>query len=64
LGSYDFITMYLAIEMQSLCFYALAASKRHSEFSMETLCLLPFSVVHGYTPFTVTQSAKRPQAAA
>jgi|AntAceMinimDraft_1070359.scaffolds.fasta_scaffold08460_1 proton-translocating NADH-quinone oxidoreductase chain N len=35
ISSYDFITMYLAIEMQSLCFYALAASKRHSEFSTE-----------------------------
>ena len=32
-SSYDFISMYLAIEMQSLCFYVLAASKRHSEFS-------------------------------
>jgi len=32
ISSYDFISMYLAIEMQSLCFYVLAASKRHSEF--------------------------------
>ena len=35
ISSYDFISMYLAIEMQSLCFYVLAASKRHSEFSTE-----------------------------
>ena len=34
-SSYDFISMYLAIEMQSLCFYVLAASKRNSEFSTE-----------------------------
>ena len=33
ISSYDFISTYLAIEMQSLCFYVLAASKRHSEFS-------------------------------
>ena len=35
ISSYDFISMYLAIEMQSLCLYVLAASKRHSEFSTE-----------------------------
>ena len=34
-SSYDFISMYLAIELQSLCFYVLAASKRSSEFSTE-----------------------------
>lgn len=34
-SSYDFIAMYLAIEMQSLCLYVLASSKRHSEFSTE-----------------------------
>jgi NADH-ubiquinone oxidoreductase chain 2 len=27
--------MYLAIELQSLCFYVIAASKRKSEFSTE-----------------------------
>lgn len=32
---YDFLSMYLAIELQSLCFYVLAASKRSSEFSTE-----------------------------
>ena len=31
----DFISMYLAIELQSLCFYVLAAFKRDSEFSTE-----------------------------
>jgi proton-translocating NADH-quinone oxidoreductase chain N len=35
ISSYDFISMYLTIEMQSLCFYVLAASKRNSEFSTE-----------------------------
>ena len=34
-SSYDLISMYLAIEMQSLCFYVLAASQRQSEFSTE-----------------------------
>jgi NADH:ubiquinone oxidoreductase subunit 2 (subunit N) len=29
------IAMYLAIELQSLCFYVIAASKRKSEFSTE-----------------------------
>ena len=29
-SSYDLISMYLAIEMQSLCFYVLAASKTNS----------------------------------
>ncbi|KAI4973296.1 hypothetical protein ZWY2020_029004 [Hordeum vulgare] len=31
----DLIAMYLAIELQSLCFYVIAASKRKSEFSTE-----------------------------
>ena len=31
----DSIAMYLAIELQSLCFYVIAASKRKSEFSTE-----------------------------
>jgi proton-translocating NADH-quinone oxidoreductase chain N len=35
ISSYDFVSMYLAIEMQSLCFYVLTASKRQSEFSTE-----------------------------
>lgn len=34
-SSYDLISMYLAIEMQSLCFYVLAGSQRDSEFSTE-----------------------------
>nr|BCT42968.1 NADH dehydrogenase subunit 2 [Musa ornata] len=33
--AHDSITMYLAIEPQSLCFYVIAASKRQSEFSTE-----------------------------
>ena len=31
----DSISMYLAIEPQSLCFYVIATSKSKSEFSME-----------------------------
>ena len=32
---HDSISMYLAIEFQSLCFYVMAALKRKSEFSTE-----------------------------
>lgn len=35
ISAYDLIVMYLAIELQSLCFYVIAASKRDSEFSTE-----------------------------
>nr|WNR49268.1 NADH dehydrogenase subunit 2 [Acorus tatarinowii] len=35
ISAYDSISMYLAIELQSLCFYVMAASKRKSEFSTE-----------------------------
>nr|AJP33436.1 NADH dehydrogenase subunit 2 [Araucaria heterophylla] len=35
ISAYDPIAMYLAIELQSLCFYVIAASKRNSEFSTE-----------------------------
>jgi NADH-quinone oxidoreductase subunit N len=34
-SSYDMISLYLALEMQSLCLYVLAASKRDSSFSTE-----------------------------
>ena len=65
ISSYDFISMYLAIEMQSLCFYVLAASKRHSEFSTEAglkyfllgafssgVLLFGCSLVYGYIGLT------------
>lgn len=35
ISAYDLIAMYLAIELQSFCFYVIAASKRKSEFSTE-----------------------------
>lgn len=35
ISAYDLIAMYLAIELQSLCFYVIAASKRKNEFSTE-----------------------------
>ena len=35
ISSADFISMYLAIEFQSLCFYVVAGSKRDSEFLTE-----------------------------
>lgn len=34
-SSDDFLMLYLAIELQSLCFYVLATFKRHSVFSTE-----------------------------
>ena len=34
-SAYNLLTLYLAIELQSLCFYILAASKTHSPFSIE-----------------------------
>lgn len=35
ISSVDFISIYLAIEFQSLCFYVMAGMKRESEFSTE-----------------------------
>ena len=61
----DFISMYLAIEFQSLCFYVMAASKRDSEFSTEAglkyfllgafssgLLLFGCSLIYGFTGIT------------
>jgi len=65
LSSYDFISMYLTIELQSLSFYVLAASKRDSEFSTEAglkyfilgafssgILLFGCSMVYGFTGIT------------
>lgn len=65
ISSADFISMYLAIEMQSLCFYVMAALKRNSEFSTEAglkyfllgafssgLLLFGCSLVYGFTGCT------------
>ena len=35
ISSYDLITMYLAIELQSLCFYIVTNLKFYSNFSIE-----------------------------
>lgn len=35
MSAYDLISLYLAIEIQSLCLYVLAASKKKSSFSLE-----------------------------
>lgn len=64
-SSYDMISMYLAIELQSLAFYVLAAFKRNSEFSTEAglkyfilgalssgMLLLGQSFVYGFTGIT------------
>ena len=65
ISSADFISMYLAIEMQSLCFYVMAALKRNSEFSSEAglkyfllgafssgLLLFGCSLIYGFTGCT------------
>ena len=65
ISSADFISMYLAIEMQSLCFYIMAALKRNSEFSTEAglkyfllgafssgLLLFGCSLIYGFTGCT------------
>nr|QGN73906.1 NADH dehydrogenase subunit 2 [prasinophyte sp. MBIC10622] len=64
-SSYDLISMYLAIEFQSLCFYVIAASKRTSEFSTEAglkyfvlgafssgILLFGCSLLYGFTGVT------------
>ena len=64
-SSADFISMYLAIELQSLCFYVIAAIKRNSEFSTEAglkyfllgafssgLLLFGCSLIYGFTGVT------------
>lgn len=65
ISSYDFISMYLAIELQSLCFYVMCASKRSSEFSTEAglkyfllgafssgILLFGISLIYGFTGIT------------
>nr|YP_009277466.1 NADH dehydrogenase subunit 2 [Psilotum nudum]AOH05936.1 NADH dehydrogenase subunit 2 [Psilotum nudum] len=65
ISAYDSIAMYLAIEPQSLCFYAIAASKRDSEFSTEAglkysisgafssgILLFGRSMIYGFTGIT------------
>ncbi len=61
----DFICMYLAIELQSLCFYVMAGLKRNSEFSTEAglkyfllgafssgILLFGCSLIYGFTGTT------------
>lgn len=63
--SYDFLSIYLAIEFQSLVFYILASFNRSSEFSTEAglkyfilgafssaFLLLGFSIIYGLTGIT------------
>lgn len=65
ISSADLITMYLAIELQSLCFYVIAALKRNSEFSTEAglkyfllgafssgILLFGCSLIYGFTGVT------------
>ena len=64
-SSFDLLGLYLTIELQSLCFYVLAASKRYSEFSTEAglkyfllgafssgILLFGFSIIYGFTGMT------------
>jgi len=65
ISSYDLLSFYLTIELQSLCFYVLAASKRQSEFSTEAglkyfflgafssgILLFGSSMIYGFTGST------------
>nr|AND50947.1 NADH dehydrogenase subunit 2 [Sphagnum squarrosum] len=65
ISAYDLIAMYLAIELQSLCFYVIAALKRDSEFSTEAglkyfilgafssgILLFGCSMIYGFTGVT------------
>ena len=65
ISAYDLIAIYLAIELQSLCFYVIAASKRTSEFSTEAglkyfllgafssgILLFGCSIIYGFTGVT------------
>ena len=65
ISSWDLVTLYLAMEWQSLCLYVMAASKRGSEFSTEAglkyfllgafssgLLLFGSSLVYGFTGCT------------
>jgi len=67
-SSYDLITMYLAIELQSFCMYIIASLKRDSEFSTEAglkyfilgafssgLLLFGCSLLYGFTGTTNCQ---------
>lgn len=63
--SYDLISMYLAIELQSLCFYILATFKQYTNFSTEAglkyfilgafssgILLFGCSILYGFTGVT------------
>ena len=65
ISSYDFLSFYLTLEFQSLCFYVLAACKRNSEFSTEAglkyfllgafssgILLFGISLIYGFTGIT------------
>nr|AGH24446.1 NADH dehydrogenase subunit 2 [Reclinomonas americana ATCC 50284] len=65
ISSYDLMSMYLAIEFQSLCLYVLAAFKRNSLFSVEAglkyfvlgafssgIMLFGISIIYGFTGVT------------
>jgi proton-translocating NADH-quinone oxidoreductase chain N len=65
ISSYDLITMYLAIELQSLSFYVIAAFQRNNEFSTEAglkyfilgalssgILLFGESILYGFTGIT------------
>jgi len=65
ISSFDLLTIYLSLELQSLCFYILASIKRYSEYSTEAsfkyfilgafasgFLLFGFSIIYGLTGTT------------
>lgn len=72
ISAYDFITIYLAIELQSLCFYGLTGLKRESEFTTEAglkyfvlgsfssgILLFGFVLIYGLTGTTNCEDLAR-----
>nr|WFG74028.1 NADH dehydrogenase subunit 2 [Cavernulicola chilensis] len=71
-SSYDLLSIYLAIELQSLVFYILASIRRSSEFSTESglkyfilgafssgLLLFGISIIYGFTGLTNFEDLSR-----
>lgn len=72
ISAHDLIAMYLAIELQSLCFHVIAASKRDSEFSTEAglkyfilgafssgILLFGCSMIYGFTGVTNSEESAK-----
>nr|YP_010007657.1 NADH dehydrogenase subunit 2 [Cyanidium caldarium]QNR39831.1 NADH dehydrogenase subunit 2 [Cyanidium caldarium] len=72
ISSYDFLSIYLALELQNLTFYIIASIKRNSEYSTEAglkyfilgavssgLLLLGIAIIYGFTGLTNFEDLNR-----